>query len=731
MNRTSGIRVLVALSATLLVVTLFAVPSAALAADPVFTIRGGGNGHGIGMSQYGAQGYAINGRDYRWILAHYFQGTAVSEATTKNVKVRLDAAASTANAGYTRSLWSILPGSASTALSINGVAVTPGTFTFVGSGGNVIVSGPGMAATTYSGTVTVTAAGGSPALLQVVEGTGIYSLANGKYRGSLTLNAANGKMKLVNVLPLEQYCYGVVPREIPASWKTEALKAQAVAARSYAYPTTGELYCDTRSQAYQGYGGYNSKGVWVGEAAATNAAVNATANQVVKSGATVVTTYFFSASGGSTANIEDSWGYAAPKPYYTGVPDSYEAAAGSPYLSWELNKSGSEIGNALRASSTVGSELANHALPAVPASPASVVGVTIERGVSGYPRWVSFRFSNGATVKLTSYTVKVALGLKSPNFAISGFPMQRIQGPDRYATAVAVSRQAFSGKAPTVVLASGQDYPDALSGSALAGASKGSLLLSARTALPDSTRAELQRLAPAKVYIMGSSAALSAAVETAVKSALTTATVERVQGPNRYDTAVAAARKVAAIAPPGKVIVVSGTAWPDAASASALAYAKSYPVLLMRPTAVGDSATAFLAQYRPEMAIFVGGANTVSETIKAVVGKITGKPTTRVSGANRYDTAAAVARHSVTVEGFGATAAYLATGLNYADALTGGMLAGVRTQPLLLMQKDACPGGTAYFLREHRATLTQLWVFGSAAAISEKGMSSLDSVMMQ
>ena len=61
----------------------------------------------------------------------------------------------------------------------------------------------------------------------------------------------------------------------------------------------------------------------------------------------------------------------------------------------------------------------------------------------------------------------------------------------------------------------------------------------------------------------------------------------------------------------------------------------------------------------------------------------------------------------------------------------GGMLAGARTQPLLLMQKDVCPGGTAYFLRERRATLTKLWVFGSAAAVSEKGMISLDSVMMQ
>jgi putative cell wall-binding protein len=131
------------------------------------------------------------------------------------------------------------------------------------------------------------------------------------------------------------------------------------------------------------------------------------------------------------------------------------------------------------------------------------------------------------------------------------------------------------------------------------------------------------------------------------------------------------------------------------------------------------------------MVLFVGGANVVGDDIKYAVGSITGKATARLSGANRYATAAEVARHSVDVEGFTATDGYLATGLNYADALTGGMLAGVRTQPLLLMQKDMCPSGTAAFLRERKATLTKLWVFGSAAAISEKGMSSLDSVMMQ
>lgn len=734
MNRSPHIRSVSAFVSALLLASLVSAPGLASAADavPGFTIKGGGNGHGIGMSQYGAQGYAINGMDYRWILGYYFKGTRVEAAPAKNVKVRLDAAASVSNAGYTRSLWSILPGNTGTTMAINGVLKPAGTYTFVASGANIVVSGGGTPPETYSGTVAVTASGGIPPLLQVVEGTGIYSLANGKYRGSLTLNAASGAIKLVNVLPLEEYLYGVVPRESPASWRADALKAQAVAARSYAYPSTGEIYCDTRSQAYQGYGAYNSKGQWVGEVAATNAAVDATAGEVVKYGTAVVTTYFFSSSGGHTANIEDSWGYSAPKPYYTGVPDPHEAVAGCPDLSWEVKKSGTEIGNALRASTTVRSELTNNALPQVPASPTYVVGVTIERGASGYPRWVSFRFNSGATIKLTSYTVKSALGLKSPNFSITGFPIERIQGASRYETAAAVSLRSFETTAPAVVVASGEDYADALTGTALAGATGGSLLLTAKASLPAATASELARLRPSVVYIMGGTAAVTAAVETAIRSIVPTATVKRVAGANRYETSRVAAETVRAIKPPTAVLVVSGTAWPDAASASALAYALGAPILLTPGTRLGADADAYLRASKPATSLLVGGSAVLAAAMDAQVKAASGLAVRRIAGADRFATAAEVARFCVSAEvGFTVERVYVATGAAYADALSGGVLAGRRRSPLLLTSTDACPPGTAAFLLERRASITGVSVFGGPAAVSQKGLDSIASVMMQ
>jgi len=135
---------------------------------------------------------------------------------------------------------------------------------------------------------------------------------------------------------LKHYLYGVVPRESPASWKPEALKAQAVVAHSYAKAevdpdddgvrnSASALYCTTSDQVYGGHSRLSQGVVVPHEQVSTNAAVDATLGKLVKYGTTIVQTFFFSASGGHTANIEDSWSYSTPRPYYTGVDDPYEA----------------------------------------------------------------------------------------------------------------------------------------------------------------------------------------------------------------------------------------------------------------------------------------------------------------------------------------------------------------------------------------------------------------------
>ena len=155
------------------------------------------------------------------------------------------------------------------------------------------------------------------------------SLGGRAYRGQFEVSVAGGKLQVINVVGLAQYLYGVVPSEVPDDWPAEALKAQAVVARSYALSHLEQgggfdLYRDTRSQVYRGI---------AAEVDSTTAAVDATAGQVVLYNGKVASTYYFSTSGGRTAAIQDVWPGSPPAPYLVSVADPYDTA--SPYHDWK------------------------------------------------------------------------------------------------------------------------------------------------------------------------------------------------------------------------------------------------------------------------------------------------------------------------------------------------------------------------------------------------------------
>lgn len=179
---------------------------------------------------------------------------------------------------------------------------------------------------------------------------GIFSveLSEGSYRGRIEVGRYGGRTTLtaVNVVPIEEYLYGVVPYEMPASWPMEALKAQAVCARSYAllkagyHPETdikrGYRMVDTvQSQVYGGT---------THEHARSNAAVDATKGQTLCYENRTVAGYFFSTSGGHTENVEDVWG--SPKEYLQGVPDLYEQNPSKE--PWSISLSESRLAELLR-----------------------------------------------------------------------------------------------------------------------------------------------------------------------------------------------------------------------------------------------------------------------------------------------------------------------------------------------------------------------------------------------
>jgi stage II sporulation protein D len=279
-----------------------------------FTIRGAGFGHGVGMSQYGALGYAQHGWGYKAILAHYYTDTQLGVLRDdREVRVLLQS---------TRGLASFTGAS-----SAAGERLTPTATYYVRgrAGGQVQLLGPRKhVLATVAAPLRVTGRG-----LLTLRGRAGNGRTNGTYRGALEFRPGTfGGVNAINAVALDDYVQGVIPVESPATWPAEALKAQAVAARTYAVTTSKggagfEQYPDTRSQVYGGA---------AVETSATNAAAQATAGQLVTYAGLPVPTYFFSTSGGRTEDVENTSLGTAPKPWLKSVVDVYDSV--SPRHRW-------------------------------------------------------------------------------------------------------------------------------------------------------------------------------------------------------------------------------------------------------------------------------------------------------------------------------------------------------------------------------------------------------------
>jgi stage II sporulation protein D len=299
-------RILSALAATIFIA--FAAP-AAEAAKTTFTIRGAGWGHGVGMSQYGAMGSAQNGWDAARILGHYYTGTSLG-TTDPNQRVRVQLVPETRSARI------------SGARQAGSRKLDPTvTYTLKRRGlSQIELSSRGRRLATFSAPLQVAGderSGGEAS----GRDRGVTALSgHGSYRGVLEFapTVFTG-FSITNVVALDDYLQGVVPAESPASWPAEALKAQAIAARTYAITTAKSAefdhYADTRSQVYKGVGI---------ETPSTNAAVAATRGQIVTYQGQPVVTYFFSTSGGRTESVENTSLGREPKPWLKSVEDEYD-----------------------------------------------------------------------------------------------------------------------------------------------------------------------------------------------------------------------------------------------------------------------------------------------------------------------------------------------------------------------------------------------------------------------
>lgn len=271
-------------------------------------ISGAGSGPGAGMSQYGAAGYALHGESYQQILSDYYAQTTIGEVNPRHVvTVLLRAGGEPSFSGATR---------------VAGTRVR----LHAGIRYSVLAAGAGLRLVAAGVTVGVFSAP------LVVRGRRALELVgSGRYDGALMFRPSpRGRgVMTVNAVGLEDYVRGVVASEMPPSWPAQALAAQAVAVRSYAYASVPvspyyELYSSARSQLYLGVRA---------QTPATDAAVAATRGQVVEYQGIPVVTYFFASSGGETESVQNVFA-GAPEPWLVGTSDPYDDSLNNPYYRW-------------------------------------------------------------------------------------------------------------------------------------------------------------------------------------------------------------------------------------------------------------------------------------------------------------------------------------------------------------------------------------------------------------
>jgi stage II sporulation protein D len=326
----------------------------------------------VGLSAYGAYGYALHGKGYKFILGHYYPGTSLGTVEGAHiVRVLLESAS-------------------------GDVTFTEAT----GACGVKLEPTRSYEAHRFGGGVVLRTSGGKPlkrcgGTLRAAGGAGTIGIGGARYRGALeVVPAGSSELNVVNALSLEAYVMGVIPNESPPSWPMAELKAQAIISRSFALTGTVEgdgydLYSDTRSQVYKGL---------ESEYTTSDEAAEQTKGQVLMYEGQVAETLFSACSGGKTESIENVFGGSIP--YLVGVPDPYDDLC--PLHDWTLKFSGPEISSKL--SGLLDGRLKKVVITKTGYSPriieakligtggvTTATGEQLEIALGGYSTWMTFQ----------------------------------------------------------------------------------------------------------------------------------------------------------------------------------------------------------------------------------------------------------------------------------------------------------------------------------------------------
>jgi subtilisin family serine protease len=298
--------------------------------------------------------------------------------------------------------------------------------------------------------------------------------------------------------------------------------------------------------------------------------------------------------------------------------------------------------------------------------------------------------------------------------------IRRLAGADRFATAAAITKATYVPFVPYLFIATGAGFPDALAGGAVAAQTGSPLLLVKQNSVPAATLAEIQRLQPSEIYVLGGTSVVSNTVLGQLDG-LSFNGAYRIAGANRYATAAAVSQGWAPGVP--NVFIATGLNFPDALAGVPASGVLGGPLLLTATTWLPNETKLELQRLNPARVVILGGSTVVSNSVASQIGTSAGAPVVRWAGADRYATAATVSANSF---GSRAQTAFVANGLSFPDALAGGPSGGAFGGPMLLTQPTSLPSATSAELLARDPA--RIFVLGGTAVVSSSVVTQIDAL---
>jgi len=307
-------------------------------------------------------------------------------------------------------------------------------------------------------------------------------------------------------------------------------------------------------------------------------------------------------------------------------------------------------------------------------------------------------------VKIPDKTITVYTPIKTDDTV-------RLAGENRYQTAVAISKSGWS-KSDSVVLVSGENFPDALVGSSFAYQKDVPILITPSNTLDSNTRAEIARLGAKTVYILGNTTSVSSDIENDLKQ---TYNVIRIGGADVLDTAVKVGDEVRKTKQFDTVAIATQGNFPDALAMAPFSAKNTMPILFSEVGALRADTKEALQTWGVKNVVIAGGTAVISSAVETELTAM-GIKVTRLAGQDRYDTCLEIIKYFEPQGGY--TNISMATGELYPDCLAGSVLAAKNNTPIVLVEKNTIKSTIVDYLKTH--TIDKAYVFGGTAVVSTR-----------